>query len=140
MDSDAHVTALLTHLDAATAGTSLSVHERPAPNFQQAPYWLVDPEGPGIAHRGSPAGAPKLGVQDQLDLVVQITAVGATQRQARWAASKAQDAMVDTVLTVAGRTCDPIVQEFSTGRPAPDVTDPDLFVSMAGYRIRSVPS
>lgn len=141
MNSDAHVQAVLDLLEAAAAGTNLTVHEGLAPNLQDTPYWMVYPEGPGVAHRGERDGAARLaGTSVALDLVVQITSVGGSAWQARWAAAKAQEALLDVVPTVAGRTCRPIVQAFATGRPEPDVTDPDLFTSMAGYRIRSVPA
>lgn len=141
MNSDAHVQAVIDLLDGATAGTALTVHEGQAPNLQDTPYWMVFPEGPGVAHRGERHGAARMSAGSiALDLVVQITSVGASAWEARWASSRAQEELVDQVLTVTGRICRPIVQVFATGNPEPDVHDPDLFTSMAGYRIRSTPA
>lgn len=138
-DAEDHYTAFLALITAASAGTSLQIHDGEAPGLADPPYLSIYPD-PGLAHRGERLGAARLdGGSYDLDMVVQITAVGGTRWQASWAHKTAHGAVIDQRLVVADRTCLPVVQAFA--QPIrPDVQNPKLYVAFTGYRIRSMPS
>jgi hypothetical protein len=133
VNGNAHVDAVLDLLRTAAAATSVAVHDGQSPNLAATPYLVVYAD-PGV---GSHLAMD--GVSGHLDQVIQITAVGGSRWQAGMAADLARDALLDVVPTVAGRRCWPIRQEFA--QPARiDVDDPDLFIAVAGYRVRSDPA
>lgn len=77
-------------------------------------------------------------VSDVIDMLGQVTAVGRSDWQAKWAAGKARDALVDVRPVIAGRACDRIKHPVS--RPVErDDDDPAerLFYGVDQYRLRS---
>lgn len=133
MSSNLHVAAVLDLLTAGLAATDVAVHDGKAPNKGATPYVVVYPD-PGVTSSLTMDGTP-----GHLSMVVQITAVGGTRWQAGQAADLARATLVGVKPTVAGRWTWQIHQEYA--QPARlDVDDPDLFVAVAGYRVRSDPA
>ncbi len=138
-DAQDHYAAFLALINAAAAGTQLQVHDGEAPDLAETPYLSIYPDA-GLAHRGERLGAARLdGGSYDLDMVVQITAVGGTRWQAGWAHKIAHGAVIDQRLVVTDRDSLPIVQTFA--QPIrPDVRTPALYVAFTGYRIQSMPA
>lgn len=128
-DGNPHIDAVIDRLE-ATVSSTLPVHDGQSPNLSDTPYLVVYAE-PGVASYLTLAG-----VSSHFNLVFIVHGVGGTRWEAGWAADKARDALLDVILTVAGRNCRPIRQEVA--QPArKDVDHPDLWLAVAGYRLTS---
>jgi hypothetical protein len=133
VSGNAHVDAVLDLLRTALADTAVAVHDGQSPNSAATPYVVVYPD-PGVVSPLAMDGTP-----GHFSSVVQFTAVGSSRWQAGAAADMARDAVVGVKPVVAGRRTWKIQQEFA--QPARiDVDDPDLFVAIAQYRVRSDPA
>lgn len=127
-----HVAAVFGLLDAVSG---LDVYDAKVPLGADTPYVVL------YADQGAATSERFNFASDRRSFVVQTTAVGGDPAEARWAAEKAQGALLDVVPTVSGRTCWPIYSEMS--RPVerdPDV-DPSapLFYAVDVWRLTSIP-
>lgn len=138
MNAEPHVQAVLDLLEAATAATAVAVHDGKAPNQAPTPYLVVNPEI-GVAGATPDGGGDLTLTSRELSMAVHVMSVGGSRWQATTAAEIARGALLDVVPTVDSRQCWPIRQELA--QPARlDVDDPDLFVAVAIYRVRSIPA
>jgi len=118
--SRAHAQALLEHLQDETPDT-LPVFDTRAPDGAALPYVVLH-AGVGTRER------TRLGTRvDRTLLSPQTTSVGATPDQARWAAERVHDALVDVRITVDGQQ--PARLRHNLSRPPePDLDeDPPVF-------------
>lgn len=130
--ADPHVQAVVDLLRAAGTPENIAVYVGRSPNEAVSPYWVVYPPPPlrsitSLAH-----------TSDDVDLSIQVSSFG-DEWEAGNAALVANDALIDHVPVVAGRSCWPIRSE--TSQPVrEDVDEADLFVAVAVYAIRSTPA
>ena len=73
------------------------------------------------------------GRQVNTDVEFRIEYVGKSYAQARWALQIAEAALLDARITLPGRRCSPIRQEWAS-----DVLEPDTSTSTPAYRLLGV--
>ncbi len=126
----AHRSAVLDLLDVP----NLTVHDGLVPNLPVLPYvvlWMTGPRR--VTHS-------LCGVQSDADLTFATTCVGSDAEQVEWAQEKVHAALVDSRITVAGRSVTRIQHEDSA---MPDVdydVDPPVVTSVDVWRLLSVPA
>lgn len=127
----AHVAAVYALLDAVA---NLNVYDGVVPNTPALPYVVL------WANQGAPSSNTVEQASTRRDFTIQTTYVGSTPEQARWAAEKAQGALLDVTPTVAGRQCWPLVVEASQSTRVDLDVDPPVFLSVDVWRLASVPA
>jgi hypothetical protein len=112
------------------------VYDAEVPTDPPQAYCVVYPD-PGVRARSALAA-----ISDELSMLVQVTCVGTTRRQAQDVADRAAGALVDHRLSVSGRQCWPITQEASVPVERDDqtrdpATDRPRFYAVLQVRVRS---
>lgn len=125
-------------LDALLTSAGLTVYKANVPSTPSTPYVVTYPD-PGIRAR------PHLdGLFAQITLTYQVTAVGADEDEAMWAADKAAGALLGARPAVTGRSCLPVWQETAVPVQRDDDTrtadDRPLFYAVSLFKLQSQPA
>lgn len=97
---------------------------------QFSPYVLVYPLGQSF---DGALGCP----DEDSDLRWQVTCVGAAREQAEWVQHEVQEALIGSVLTVAGRFVPRVRPDGGAGVRRDDSTQPPLFISTPRFAAQS---
>ncbi len=123
------------HTDAVIArlqALGLTVGDAEAPVGAAPPYAVVYPIAGG--QTGGVLAAP----DDDAELVVQVTCVGTSRKQAEWLEDKAMGLL--TSLSVTGRSVPRVALDSFGGVFRDDAKSPPLYVAVPRFRIYSTPA